>query len=131
MVIARAILLTLDNGTLHPVVREILLAFADAIGFVFVILGNSELFTEHTSPGVFPVLSRDSTIVELLRSKGGWAAAHRAARSADRARNRRRRLAGLQQLDRVLTPLLQLVGCARWSHAQEHSTVFHSLCKTR
>ncbi len=61
------ILLTLDQGALPPVVRETLLALAYSVGFVIVILGNSELFTEHTTLAVFPFLNRDTTLYELLR----------------------------------------------------------------
>jgi formate/nitrite transporter FocA (FNT family) len=69
-VLSIAVLLTLDGGTLHPVVRELLVAGAYSIGFIFVILGSSELFTEHTSLAVFPVLNGDSSLAELLRLWG-------------------------------------------------------------
>jgi formate/nitrite transporter FocA (FNT family) len=62
-----ATLLTLDGGTLHPVAREVLFAGAYALGFILVILGKSQLFTEHTSLAVFPFLNGDSTLGELLR----------------------------------------------------------------
>jgi formate-nitrite transporter family protein len=61
------VILTLDKGSLPPVVRDLLTAGAYAVGFIFVILGNSELFTEHTSLAVFPVLNRDVSLAELLR----------------------------------------------------------------
>jgi formate/nitrite transporter FocA (FNT family) len=66
-VVVMAIVLTLENGTLVPVVRELLVAGAYSVGYVFVILGKSELFTEHTTLGVFPVLNGNSSIAELLR----------------------------------------------------------------
>jgi formate-nitrite transporter family protein len=66
-VVAIAIVLTLDKGTLLPVAREILVAAAYTIGFILVILGHSELFTEHTTLAVFPVLNGDTSLGELLR----------------------------------------------------------------
>ena len=42
-------------------------AFVYAIGFVIVILGRSELFTEHTTLAVLPVLSTRATIGRLAR----------------------------------------------------------------
>ncbi len=43
------------------------LALAYPIGFVFVIIGRSELFTEHTTLAVLPVLNRTVGITNLLR----------------------------------------------------------------
>ena len=52
-----------------PVV-EFLLAGAYSIGFIFVILGRSELFTEHTTLAVLPVLNRRANIGQLARVWG-------------------------------------------------------------
>ena len=41
-----------------------------SIGFIFVVLGRSELFTEQTSLAVLPVLSGQRSIASLLRSWG-------------------------------------------------------------
>ncbi len=68
--LAITILLTLDQGTLPPVARELLLALAYSLGFVIVIVGNSELFTEHTALALFPFLNRDTSLSELLRLWG-------------------------------------------------------------
>jgi formate/nitrite transporter FocA (FNT family) len=45
---------------------HVLLAFCYPLGFVFVIIGRSELFTEHTTLAIFPVLNGDETIKNLL-----------------------------------------------------------------
>ncbi len=41
-----------------------------AVGFIFVVLGRSELFTEQTTLAVLPVLSRRVSPVRLLRLWG-------------------------------------------------------------
>lgn len=49
---------------------EITLAFAYPIGFIFVILGRSELFTEHTNLAVLPVLNKSARVINLLELWG-------------------------------------------------------------
>lgn len=49
------------------VLRKLLVAAAYALGFVFVILGRSELFTEHTALSMLPVLARRATLADLGR----------------------------------------------------------------
>ena len=41
-----------------------------AVGFIFVVLGRSELFTEQTTLAVLPVLNRQASVLELVRT---WA----------------------------------------------------------
>jgi formate/nitrite transporter FocA (FNT family) len=41
-----------------------------AVGFIFVVLGRSELFTEHTTLAVLPVLGGRATVAQLLRVWG-------------------------------------------------------------
>jgi len=53
-----------------PLVKELLLANAYALGFIFVVLGRSELFTEHTTLAVLPVLDGRATLAELGRLWG-------------------------------------------------------------
>ncbi len=65
-----AVVLTLSEGTYGDLMTEILLASAYAIGFMFVILGRSELFTEHTTLAVIPVLDRQASIGQLGRLWG-------------------------------------------------------------
>ncbi len=53
----------------EPLVR-LLVANAYAVGFIFVILGRSELFTEHTALAVLPVLDGKASIRALGRLWG-------------------------------------------------------------
>ena len=64
------ILLTLLDPGASPLLTRLLLANMYAVGFVFVILGRSELFTEHTSLAVFPVLRGDASLGQLGRLWG-------------------------------------------------------------
>lgn len=62
-----AVLLTLSTGSFGDLGTEILLASAYSIGFIFVILGRSELFTEHTTLAILPVIDGQATIQQLGR----------------------------------------------------------------
>jgi formate/nitrite transporter FocA (FNT family) len=53
-----------------PVVGELLMANAYALGFVLVVLGRSELFTEHTTLAVLPVLDGRASVGQLGRLWG-------------------------------------------------------------
>jgi formate/nitrite transporter FocA (FNT family) len=57
-------------GRLSPPVVQILVGNMYAIGFVFVVLGRSELFTEQTTLAVLPVLSGRVSVWALLRLWG-------------------------------------------------------------
>jgi len=61
-------------ATLEPVVTKptlhVLMANAYAIGFIFVVLGRSALFTEHTTSAVLPVLTGRSSVAKLFRLWG-------------------------------------------------------------
>lgn len=57
---------TLFNGVVHPSVLHLLLAIAYPLGFIFVIIGKSELFTEHTTLAVIPVLNKNTSVKSLL-----------------------------------------------------------------
>lgn len=50
------VLYTLYVNYLNPSALHVLLSFGYAIGFIFVIIGRSELFTEHTTLAIMPVL---------------------------------------------------------------------------
>lgn len=50
-----------SSGTLH-----LLLSFAYPIGFIFVIIGRSELFTEHTTLAILPVLNKTVSVRSLF-----------------------------------------------------------------
>jgi formate/nitrite transporter FocA (FNT family) len=66
-----AVMLTMTRGVLPDPVVEMLVANMYAVGFIFVILGRSELFTEHTTLAFLPVLNRRAPLSALLRL---WAA---------------------------------------------------------
>ncbi|MGM0474640.1 MAG: formate/nitrite transporter family protein [Bacteroidota bacterium] len=61
-----ATLYSLFSGIVHPSVLHVLLAFAYPLGFIFVIIGKSQLFTEHTTLAVIPVLNRNASLKSLL-----------------------------------------------------------------
>lgn len=65
-----AVMETLIRGDLARPIEEILIANMYAVGFVFVIFGRSELFTEHTTLAVLPVLDRQASIASLGRLWG-------------------------------------------------------------
>ena len=62
-----AVALTLLGPETPPAVSRIVLATMYSAGFIFVILGRSELFTEHTALAVFPVLDGRAGLRQLFR----------------------------------------------------------------
>jgi len=58
------------RGQLNSALAEMLSASMYSVGFIVVILGRSELFTEHTTRAVYPVLHRRASIARLLRLWG-------------------------------------------------------------
>jgi formate-nitrite transporter family protein len=64
------VMTTLVRGVLPRPVGEILVANMYSVGFIFVVLGRSELFTEHTTLAVLPVLSGRASLGQLLRLWG-------------------------------------------------------------
>ncbi|QFU82329.1 formate/nitrite transporter family protein [Natronorubrum aibiense] len=65
-----AVILTLSQSGFGDLTTELLLASVYSIGFMFVILGRSELFTEHTTLAVIPVLDKQASIQQLARLWG-------------------------------------------------------------
>ena len=65
------LLMTIMLSTFNGVVPEAIVRFLTAnmypIGFIFVVLGRSELFTEHTTLAILPVLQGFASIKKLLR----------------------------------------------------------------
>ncbi|ELZ30990.1 formate/nitrite transporter [Halogeometricum pallidum JCM 14848] len=61
---------TTAAGIWADVTQSLVLANLYAIGFVFVVLGRSELFTEHTTLAVIPVLNGDASTSQLGRLWG-------------------------------------------------------------
>jgi formate/nitrite transporter FocA (FNT family) len=58
------------HGHLPNAVTEILMANAYTIGFIFVVVGRSELFTEQTTLAVLPVLDGKASLLSLGRLWG-------------------------------------------------------------
>jgi formate/nitrite transporter FocA (FNT family) len=65
-----AVMRTLTEGELPHAVSEILVANMYAAGFIFVVLGRSELFTEHTTLAVLPVIDGRASLRQLGRLWG-------------------------------------------------------------
>ena len=65
-----AVVRTLTDGVLSKPVSEILVAMMYSSGFLFVVLGRSELFTEHTTLAVLPVLDGRASLRQLGRLWG-------------------------------------------------------------
>jgi formate-nitrite transporter family protein len=62
-----AVISTLTSKELPHSVTQILTTLAYSVGFIFVVMGRSELFTEQTTSAVLPVLSRRAQLGQLLR----------------------------------------------------------------
>jgi formate/nitrite transporter FocA (FNT family) len=60
------VLFTLFHGTLSFEVLHIFISLAYPIGFIFVIIGKSELFTEHTTLAILPVLNKTRSVQSLF-----------------------------------------------------------------
>lgn len=54
-------------GELSPENLRLILALAYPVGFIFVAIGRSELFTEHTTLAVLPVLNKSVGISDMIR----------------------------------------------------------------
>ena len=65
-----ALLLTSTQGVYSEPTVELLQAAAYAVGFIIVILGRSELFTEHTALAVQPVLAGRASLAQMFRLWG-------------------------------------------------------------
>lgn len=65
-----AVIVTLTSKEMPHSVTHILQTFAYSVGFVFVVLGRSALFTEQTTSAVLPVLSGRADVKQLLRLWG-------------------------------------------------------------
>lgn len=57
---------TMFSESISPEMLHIVLSFCYPIGFIFVIIGRSELFTEHTALAVLPVFNGSVSIKSLL-----------------------------------------------------------------
>lgn len=62
-----AVMVTQGEGVLSAPVQHLLVANMYSVGFIFVVVGRSELFTEQTALAVLPVLGRRASLPSLLR----------------------------------------------------------------
>ena len=69
-VLLMGVVYTLFSSQLSEPAIHTLLAICYPLGFLFVILGKSELFTEHTTVAVLPVLTGQTRFVSLLKIWG-------------------------------------------------------------
>jgi formate/nitrite transporter FocA (FNT family) len=60
------VLLTLFQGQVSASSLKFMMAVSYPLGFIFVIIGRSELFTEHTALAMVPVLNGKQTVRSLL-----------------------------------------------------------------
>jgi formate/nitrite transporter FocA (FNT family) len=66
-VLLMAVVWTLVHDTFSQAMTSLLVANMYTIGFIFVVVGRSELFTEHTSRAMFPVISGQASWAALAR----------------------------------------------------------------
>jgi formate/nitrite transporter FocA (FNT family) len=62
-----ATVITVADHTLSRPIVDLLAANGYAVGILFVVLGRSELFTEHTTLAVLPMLNRQATLSTVAR----------------------------------------------------------------
>ena len=65
-----AVVVTITSGVYDEPTIELLKAGAYAVGFIFVVLGRSELFTEHTTLAVLPVIDGRASVGKLAQLWG-------------------------------------------------------------
>lgn len=69
-VMLMGVLFTLYDGQLNSSSLHLVLSLGYPLGFIFVIIGRSELFTEQTSLAMLPLLNGKATMRELFRLWG-------------------------------------------------------------
>ena len=60
------VLFTLFHGQVSNEILHVLISIAYPVGFIFVIIGRSELFTEHTTLAILPVLNKTTSAKSLF-----------------------------------------------------------------
>jgi formate-nitrite transporter family protein len=65
-ILAIGIIYTLFRAEVSSGKLYLMMAMVYPIGYIFVIIGRSELFTEHTTLATIPVLNREATIKSLI-----------------------------------------------------------------
>lgn len=63
----RAIVHTLAGGDVSPLLLQFVVANVYSVGFIIVILGHTDLFTEYTSMAILPVLTGQASVSALAR----------------------------------------------------------------
>lgn len=66
-ILLMGVMFSLFKDSISPESMHLLLAICYPLGFLFVIIGREELFTEQTTIAVIPVLSRRHQLASLLR----------------------------------------------------------------
>lgn len=69
-VLLMGVMYTLYDKQVSEASMHLLLAICYPLGFLFVIIGKSELFTEHTTVAVLPILAKSARLISLLRIWG-------------------------------------------------------------
>lgn len=69
-ILLMGVLFSLFENRISEPAMHILLSLSYPLGFLFVIIGREELFTEQTTIGIIPVLNRQKTISSILRVWG-------------------------------------------------------------
>ena len=64
------IVLTLFSENMNSPEMHVWMSLCYPIGFIFVVIGRSELFTEHTTLAVIPVLNGSTTFKSLMKTWG-------------------------------------------------------------
>lgn len=64
------IVYTLFHGQMSEAALHIALACSYPIGFLLVVIGRSELFTEHTNLALYPILEKKKSILQLFQLWG-------------------------------------------------------------
>lgn len=62
-----AVITTLASKDLPHSLTQMLVSLSYSVGFIFVVMGRSQLFTEQTTSAVLPVLSRREPVARLVR----------------------------------------------------------------
>jgi len=62
-----AVTMSLFQGQLGRPLQEVIAAAMYSVGFILVVLGRSELFTEHTTRAVYPILHGRASLHRLFR----------------------------------------------------------------
>jgi formate/nitrite transporter FocA (FNT family) len=69
-VLLMGVMYTLYHKQVSEASMHLLLAISYPLGFLFVIVGKSELFTEHTTIAVLPILAKKAGLTSLMRIWG-------------------------------------------------------------